>query len=218
MTFQPVPGVWEVVNRFATASSSQYVNVHHFKPTAYHSPTNTDADAVMAGFAAAWVGASGLDALQITGWSLFETQVTGLDHVGDTQGVSVTSPVTGSESSQALPGQTAAKMDWGTGHIGRSYRGSTFLSGFGEGVSDGFPTSTLQTALQAWGAYLIGAVASALVGNFVIVSRYSGMANVVDAHGRYRRQPVLRSPDAISTPIVVRSTSTRWHTQRQRAF
>lgn len=113
-------------------------------------------------------------------------------------------PITGTDTANLLPYQTAALISWKTNTRGRSFRGRTYLFGFCEDQSNGkFIATDLQDALAVFAEDLVGE------GNFAVISRFSGVDPVT-------HRPIPRS-EGIATKITSSSVHDTWRTQRRRA-
>lgn len=129
----------------------------------------------------------------------------------------VASPLVGSAAGDPEPNNVALAIKKLTGLSGRSFRGRVFHPCLSTGqvltstrVTDAFAADIV----DRYGDFLAGIVASAADWIHVVVSKYSGMENVV-IDGRYKRRPIPRT-EGVTTPVTGFSTDGFLDSQRRR--
>ena len=146
-----------------------------------------------------------------TGTVATECVVTDVGVLGGAQFTSTSSfPVTGTDSTAPLPGQTAALISWTTDYRGAEGRGRTFLPGFAEGASDG---NLLDAALIAQLATFVDILVDD--GYWYVVSKYKGTTPATS--GKSRLKPIPRVTN-VTHLITGGLADTIWRTQRRRAL
>lgn len=152
---------------------------------------NEIADAFFDGYA--------LDAASRTfGWSLTAIEVRDLRTATSPSFDGVITPLSGSNSGDAMPPQTAAVISHRTGLRGKSYNGRTYMNGWVEVLNDGDGALTpgLQSALLAEVAAIEAGLAGVTGGPFVLA--------------------VLSRKLLEATPIVSSTVDNEWDRQDRR--
>jgi hypothetical protein len=214
MAFIPVPDTWEVRVESRLTSAPNQINTYHYKTPPATALSQARATLMASGIEDAYES-SGLNTYLSTAWSIDNIRVTELATVTGLQFQGVFDALSGLDSTEILPPQIAAGIEWFTALRGRSFRGRTFHGGFCEDGSNTAPVAGLITAL--------GSFATALGTDFTglgivpsVVSRYSGTHLVAGPGGQTLRRPLPRVT-GLSTPITSHSIETVWNTIRRRS-
>jgi len=216
LPFIPVEHTAEAVMKF-TRNGQQLRTVLHFKKGDASEFTSAELAVLGNGMNTAWVAhmRSTHDELTFyngcTVQSLTAEDAGGVDVplTADTQGTGV--------SGTPLPNNVTAAIKKLTGLRGRSFRGRIYHIGIASGyLADvgHLSAGTVTAYLNQWELFFaeIHALAGAFV--HVVVSRYSGVENVI-VGGRYKRQAIPRDA-GVATPVTSLQMDATLDSQRRR--